>query len=75
MSKFRVTVSRSASHNLVIELEAESEEAAEEAINEFADQSHRWDPESELPAGAKIVDDDFCADDESSFEIIDVGEA
>lgn len=67
---FEVIITRSASQTVVLRVDAQSQEAAEDAIHSMLGQSHRVTLEEIRESGYHVVEDDFYPDDESSWEVM-----
>ena len=74
--KCKVTITRSAYQNLILEVNATDPDEAEEKIREICDALTR---PSYVPGGKwqgyKVLEDDFIEDEESSWEVLDTEKA
>lgn len=71
MPEFFVHITRSASHDVVLSVAAKDQDAAEKLIGSALDQQHRVGLD-EITAlqGVKVISDECCGDDESSWEVL-----
>jgi hypothetical protein len=75
MPKFHVSITRSASQTITLEVEAKDADTAEAMVEDKLGQSHRVTYEELEKAGFEIYENDYNPDEESHWEIEDCCEA
>jgi hypothetical protein len=72
--RYSILISRSASSYAVVEVEADNEDEAQDKIDTVLGQSHRVTLDEIAAKGFSVGEEEFSADDESSWEVCDVNE-